>query len=262
MPSRVFSLLNGASAAAFPPLTGAREVSPCMGERTSPAPAEETALPLKMCSLGQSSANTPLGRLSGKAWCLQEKAWENKLENRGQEKTTRSCEFLLPLESKEDICATCRVGSYGSASPLCSQFAVVLQIPANSSNAMPWGGTAAEVTLGHATRCLTHDLCRSLCTSGKLHFSNPTEIFELRSFQSCLDHKRSLLWLFVLLLNKINFTNFPWTLFSLYPSGCDMHRFGLKQDRVMFHLLNIKGQGGELLKKKGFQEVGFLVLFP
>lgn len=92
-----FSPLNGAPAAAFPPLTGAREVSPWMGKRTSPAPIEETALPFKMCSsrhcpehrLGQSSANTPLGRLSGKAWHLQEKrekiSWITEGRRRWQE---------------------------------------------------------------------------------------------------------------------------------------------------------------------------------
>lgn len=87
-------------------------------------------------------------------------------------------------------------------------------------------------------------------------------MLELLSFQSYLDHKKSLLWLFVVLWNKIKFRNFPQTLTFLYPSGCNMHRYGLKQDRVMFHHLNMKAQGGEHLRKKGFQEVGFLVLFP
>lgn len=96
-----FSPLTGAPPAAFPPRTGARE-GLWMGKRISPAPAEQTALPLKTCSnrqcpkhrLGQSSASTSLGRLTGKAWCLQEKhkkiSW--RAEGRRSPGMTRSSE--------------------------------------------------------------------------------------------------------------------------------------------------------------------------
>lgn len=84
----------------FHPARELEKVCLWTGKRASPAPAEETALSLKMCSnrhcpkhrLGQSSASTSLGGLMGKAWCLQEKHEKIscRAEGRRSPRTTRN----------------------------------------------------------------------------------------------------------------------------------------------------------------------------
>lgn len=50
------------------------------------------------------------------------------------------------------------------------------------------------------------------------------------------------------------------TLIFLYPTGCNVHRYCLKQDEVLCYHLNVKAQE-EALRKKGFQEADILRLF-
>lgn len=65
------------------------------------------------------------------------------------------------------------VGSYGSASSMCSQFAIIPQIPAMPCPGEgPLQGKGGEGALGHTAHRLTHSLCMSLNTNGKLRFGN------------------------------------------------------------------------------------------
>lgn len=121
----------------FHPTGELEKVSPWMGKRTSPPTAEDTTLPLKMCSnktLPQTQAGAELSwhvhrKVNGRSLVFAREAQENKLENRGQDKPRADKKFWNSSlwRARSVSVPGAMVGSYGSVSSL---IAVILQIPA------------------------------------------------------------------------------------------------------------------------------------
>lgn len=125
---------------------GAGEGQPLNGQKNQPCLCCRESFDPNTCSNRHSSCRASLGRLPGKARLLHGKHRKKGGEQRaGETQNWQEVLALLPLESKECICATCHGGWHLSA--------LNVQLSCRILRGVPWGGTAAgqrgEGTAGH-----------------------------------------------------------------------------------------------------------------
>lgn len=143
-----------------------------MGKRTSPACAEETALPPKMCRNRHcpklSSTRASLGRLLGQLgfcpgiWGGEQRAGESQ-----------NWQEFLPLGEQ----GMCLCHSHGEICVLCLQ--------------LSWRmlGCPGEGLLQGKGERAQQGPANNLNTSGKLHLGNPSEIIHIHNFSLRISHR-------------------------------------------------------------------------